>query len=156
MQVLGGVSDTHPNPKESRSPEADDETFVAPTSILPKLFTTLAQRYATRDGGYTRVQRLDRRVGDNAPTAIVCLVDGPRDVKFEQMARVVGREAARLGAEQGLEHPISPSDWDQLSINTRKSVENVLQFRETAAKTQFVRRALRYGVGIPSWRVWVG
>lgn len=43
-----------------------------------KLFEVLAQRYAGRDGGYTRVIKAGYRASDAAPIAIIELVD--RDV----------------------------------------------------------------------------
>jgi large subunit ribosomal protein L17 len=49
-----------------------DEAQVA------KLFDTLATRYADRKGGYARVLKAGFRYGDNAPLAIIELVD--RDV----------------------------------------------------------------------------
>jgi large subunit ribosomal protein L17 len=44
--------------------------------VVKKLFTDLATRYKTRNGGYTRVLKLsDRRWGDAAEMAVVQLVD---------------------------------------------------------------------------------
>lgn len=43
--------------------------------ILQKLFSDLGPRFATRPGGYTRVLRIGVRAGDNAPLAIIELVD---------------------------------------------------------------------------------
>ena len=40
-----------------------------------KLFTTLGPRYNTRPGGYVRILKCGNRVGDNAPMAVVELVD---------------------------------------------------------------------------------
>jgi large subunit ribosomal protein L17 len=40
-----------------------------------KLFTTLGPRYSQRPGGYVRVLKCGFRPGDNAPMAIVELVD---------------------------------------------------------------------------------
>ena len=45
------------------------------TSLISKLFGPLHQRYALRPGGYTRMLRIPNRKGDNAPMAIVELVD---------------------------------------------------------------------------------
>jgi large subunit ribosomal protein L17 len=40
-----------------------------------KLFADLGPRFAKRPGGYTRILRMGYRVGDNAPMALVELVD---------------------------------------------------------------------------------
>jgi large subunit ribosomal protein L17 len=40
-----------------------------------KLFETIAPRYKTRAGGYTRVLKAGFRYGDNAPLAVIELVD---------------------------------------------------------------------------------
>ena len=46
-------------------------------SAVGKLFTTLGPRYTERPGGYVRVLKCGYRTGDNAPMAIVELVDRP-------------------------------------------------------------------------------
>ena len=42
-----------------------------------KLFAELGPRYKARPGGYTRILKMGFRVGDNAPMALVELVDSP-------------------------------------------------------------------------------
>jgi large subunit ribosomal protein L17 len=42
-----------------------------------KLFAELGPRYKARPGGYTRILKMGFRVGDNAPMALVELVDRP-------------------------------------------------------------------------------
>ena len=42
-----------------------------------KLFAELGPRYKTRPGGSTRILKMGYRVGDNAPMALVELVDRP-------------------------------------------------------------------------------
>lgn len=44
---------------------------------VAKLFNELGPRYQTRPGGYTRILKMGFRVGDNAPMALVELVDRP-------------------------------------------------------------------------------
>ena len=45
--------------------------------MVTKLFTELGPRYATRPGGYLRILKFGFRVGDNAPMALVELLDRP-------------------------------------------------------------------------------
>jgi large subunit ribosomal protein L17 len=49
--------------------------------LADKLMTTLARRYAERAGGYTRIIKAGFRYGDNAPIAIIELVDRDPDAK---------------------------------------------------------------------------
>ena len=50
-------------------------------AIAEKLFSVLADRYADRDGGYTRVLKAGFRYGDNAPMAVIELMDRDVDAK---------------------------------------------------------------------------
>jgi large subunit ribosomal protein L17 len=46
--------------------------------MVGKLFNELGPRYKTRNGGYLRILKMGFRVGDNAPMALVELVDRPQ------------------------------------------------------------------------------
>ncbi|WP_022728241.1 50S ribosomal protein L17 [Fodinicurvata sediminis] len=48
---------------------------------LQKLFGELAERYQSRNGGYTRVLKAGFRYGDMAPLAVIELVDRNPDAK---------------------------------------------------------------------------
>src|SRR3954468_3068214 len=45
--------------------------------IVAKLFDDLGPRYAKRNGGYLRILKMGFRKGDNAPLALVTLLDRP-------------------------------------------------------------------------------
>src|SRR5438477_4811821 len=45
--------------------------------VVTKLFAELGPRYATRPGGYLRILKFGFRIGDNAPMALVELMDRP-------------------------------------------------------------------------------
>ncbi|MSO75971.1 MAG: 50S ribosomal protein L17 [Alphaproteobacteria bacterium] len=50
-------------------------TVVRDETIVGKLFGLLAERYRTRQGGYTRVLKAGFRYGDAAPLAVIELVE---------------------------------------------------------------------------------
>jgi len=66
--------------------------------IVEKLFTILAERYADRNGGYTRVLKSGFRYGDSAPMAIIELVD--RDLEAKGHDSGPTQEAAKERALQ--------------------------------------------------------
>ena len=53
-------------------------SMLQDTKVTEKLFSTLAERYATRQGGYIRILKAGFRHGDSAAMAVIELVD--RDV----------------------------------------------------------------------------
>jgi len=44
-------------------------------AVVEKLFSEIGARFKTRPGGYTRILKLGRRLGDAAPLSIIELVD---------------------------------------------------------------------------------
>ena len=61
-----------------RQPRRDENGNQAPSAArvaVTKLFTDLGPRFKSRPGGYTRILKMGYRVGDNAPMALVELVD---------------------------------------------------------------------------------
>ena len=54
--------------------------------MVVKLFNELGPRYKTRPGGYTRILKFGFRAGDNAPMALVELVDRPEPAPAEDAA----------------------------------------------------------------------
>ena len=51
------------------------DSYVMTDAIVYKLFSTLAERYRDRPGGYTRMVKVGYRKGDGAPMVILELVD---------------------------------------------------------------------------------
>ncbi len=121
--------------------------FLLNQSLVPKVFTDLAQRYSERPGGYTRIHKFGNRPGDNAPHAILELVDNPRDLRFAMTARAVGWEL--LGKRVGQQGPkavvasgipevedvvarekdVRPEERGKLRPITRRNIQKVLKYR---------------------------
>jgi large subunit ribosomal protein L17 len=61
-------------------------------AMVVKLFETLGPRYQGRPGGYTRVLKAGFRYGDNAPLAVIELVDRDESAKGLGSGPVAGHE----------------------------------------------------------------
>lgn len=124
------------------------------------LFNEYAPRYASRPGGYTRIHLYGNRRGDNAPHAVIELVDGPRDLRFEMTARAVGRETVEA-ALNGQIHEFGHLDsntTDSASVEergtpgvtlrdiTRKNLEKVLRYRSEEDGQRFRQLASDWAV----------
>ncbi|KAI5846454.1 50S ribosomal protein L17 [Morchella snyderi] len=83
--------------------------------IIPKLFGPIAERYRDRPGGYTRVLRIEPLATDQAPSAILELVDGPKDMRFAMTAASIAR---------------CSSEDKELNEITLKNIKKVTQFRK--------------------------
>jgi large subunit ribosomal protein L17 len=78
MITLGKRGDLHARRRAS--------AVIRERAVVTKLFGDLAERYAKRPGGYTRVLKSRVRVGDAAPLSIVELVDRAAGAKAPEPA----------------------------------------------------------------------
>ena len=142
-------------------------SFLLKPTALTKLFQTFAQRYADRPGGYTRIHKFGNRPGDNAPHAILELVDSPRDLRWELTSRAIGWEILKdklkgkrpeaimnAGAQQTLEVVKVEKDMQFkergiLRPKTRWALQKVLKFRDKGAVSDLSKKATEYVVRHP-------
>lgn len=71
-----------------------DKTQVA------KVFDVLAERYADRQGGYTRIYKAGFRYGDSAPMAVIELVDRDESAKGQDSGPVPEFDDAEVEQEE--------------------------------------------------------
>jgi large subunit ribosomal protein L17 len=67
--------------------------FVMRPAVTQKLFATIAPWYAERNGGYTRIVRIGRRLGDAGETAYLELVKSTEQKETERKERIAAAEA---------------------------------------------------------------
>jgi len=54
--------------------------------MVSKLFDELGPRYASRNGGYSRILKFGFRKGDNAPMALIELLDRPAEAEAVEVS----------------------------------------------------------------------
>jgi large subunit ribosomal protein L17 len=81
-RILVGHSGSNPMPKSlagktdiEKMQVMQERSLLTGESLVKHLFVNLGPRYASRNGGYTRITRTGTRRGDAAETAVVELVD---------------------------------------------------------------------------------
>ena len=81
---------------------------VSDRDVLQKLFTEYSEHFIDRPGGYTRITKIGRRNGDNAPMSIIELVEEayapgakpPTKAKKETPVAPAAEEAVEAAAEE--------------------------------------------------------
>jgi large subunit ribosomal protein L17 len=64
-------------------------------SVAKKLFDDIAPRFKDRAGGYTRILKVGRRHGDNAPVSIIELVVLGKQVQEKKLAKETKEKAKK-------------------------------------------------------------
>lgn len=96
-------------------------SYIREKSIVTKLFTTLAPRFAERPGGYTRIVKLGLRPGDNAQLSMIELVEAEFTPKVKQAVAPAKNQAAKKAAKQAQATAVLPEEAVNEEIPSEKT-----------------------------------
>src|SRR4051794_18110073 len=97
------------------------------SEIVAKLFDTIGPRFKARPGGYTRILHMEPRPGDNAPMALMQLVERSAPVAVEAAPDKKAKKADKPDAA--------------VSQDDKKAKAEAKKVREKAAKAQKATKA---------------